>query len=643
MVGDRERERSRPPAGRLRLRTLGELRLTGPTGELLAGRRKELVLLTYLARRSPRPVRRAELIGLLWGERAEARARQSLRQALLQLRRALGEGLEVDPEVVRLEGDVVDLDLRALEMDRAAGRPELAVERWGGEFLIGADEVGGEAFRAWLEGEREAARRQLAGAFQQIVEARAAEGDGVGAGRWAERWVEIFPLDELATRHWIEALSRSGRSREALAIHAAFLSRFRRELDAEPSSSFRRLGAALAEPEMRAVPATLASAGFATFFTPELVGRDAARGELTTAWEDVAGGGATVVLEGAEGMGKTVLSEQFLQHLAHSENAPFVLRARGREEERGRSWALVRELFAGLPDAPGLGGVPDPVLTAVSWLVPSIRDRFLGLPAPPRSQRGLPAMVGEVLATIAEEVPVVVFVDDLLHADLESRDVVLRLAHDPRPGVLVLVTARPGWADPSGTLAELCRFPGVRRIKLAPLNVAEIEALLGSMIELPAPDRVTLARRLHADTGGNPFYSSEIVGAMVDEGRLAPDAHGIWRPAPAAGVQPLPVPATVREGLGRRLGRLGDGARWVVGIAATLPVPSPRSRLQQEAALPPDRFDAALDELIAGRLLRAARSAHEAFELTPPLMQRVARHPWARSRISRSVPSAAGP
>src|SRR5215208_6913068 len=118
----------------LRLQTLGEIRLTGSDGDLLAGRRKELVLLAYLARRSPRAVRRDELIGLFWDERDEARARSSLRQALLQLRRAVGDGLTVDREMVRLAQDVVAMDAAMFDADARAGRDRDAVDRWGGDF-----------------------------------------------------------------------------------------------------------------------------------------------------------------------------------------------------------------------------------------------------------------------------------------------------------------------------------------------------------------------------------------------------------------------------------------------------------------------------------------------------------------------------
>src|SRR5574338_1323065 len=94
--------------------TLGELRLTGAGGPILNGRRKELVLLAYIARRGPRPVRREELATLLWGDRDEDKSRQSLRHALHQLRRALNDAMEVTPEHARVAPDRLELDAAAL-------------------------------------------------------------------------------------------------------------------------------------------------------------------------------------------------------------------------------------------------------------------------------------------------------------------------------------------------------------------------------------------------------------------------------------------------------------------------------------------------------------------------------------------------
>lgn len=72
-----------------------ELHLFGPASLVVTGRpvklhsAKTLSLLTFLVLEADRSHSREKLAGLLWGESPESRARQSLRQALYSLRRAL--------------------------------------------------------------------------------------------------------------------------------------------------------------------------------------------------------------------------------------------------------------------------------------------------------------------------------------------------------------------------------------------------------------------------------------------------------------------------------------------------------------------------------------------------------------------------
>src|SRR5215217_333586 len=91
----------------IHLQTLGELRLDGAERAHLSSRQKELVLLAYLERRSPRPLARAEAAELLWTDRDEHRSRHSLRQALLELRRVVGDGLIVEASRIALQENVV--------------------------------------------------------------------------------------------------------------------------------------------------------------------------------------------------------------------------------------------------------------------------------------------------------------------------------------------------------------------------------------------------------------------------------------------------------------------------------------------------------------------------------------------------------
>lgn len=95
----------------LLLRSLGELRLEGDPPPRLLSPRKELVILAYAARRAHRPVDRAELASLLWEARGPERARQSLRQALLDLRRLVPGALEETAGGVRFRGDGLCFDV----------------------------------------------------------------------------------------------------------------------------------------------------------------------------------------------------------------------------------------------------------------------------------------------------------------------------------------------------------------------------------------------------------------------------------------------------------------------------------------------------------------------------------------------------
>jgi DNA-binding SARP family transcriptional activator len=144
------------------------MRLDGPNGALRLGR-KELALLTYLACRAGRPAPRAELATLLWGESRESAARQSLRQALVRLKRAATLPLDVRADRVTLGAGEWEVDAAAFEADLAAGRLREAVGRWEGDFLAGVEDAGGEAWRLWLEVEREALRRRVGWALEQLV------------------------------------------------------------------------------------------------------------------------------------------------------------------------------------------------------------------------------------------------------------------------------------------------------------------------------------------------------------------------------------------------------------------------------------------------------------------------------------------
>lgn len=633
----------------LRLVTLGGLRLLGPAGELLPGRRKPLVLLAYLASRAPRAVPREELAALLWGEKQEGRARASLRHALLDLRRAVGEGLQVTAREVRLAAGAVALDAADFEREAADGRPGEAAARWGGEFLPGADDQVAEAGRLWIEQERERLRRRLAAVLERLEREAAARGAWSEAAAWAERWCAACPLEERPHCRLVEALRREGRGAEALARHGAFVVRLRREAGVEPSAE---LSALVAEVEGRGGGAGTARPGSAALFTPDLVGRDASLDALLDAWRSARdGGSAAVLVEGEEGIGKTRLCTEFVRGLGRAGEAAHLLEAQAEEGDAASPWATARRLLAELRRAPGLAGASDAALAELSVLLPSLRERFPALPGPRGRESALTAALLEVLRDVAAEVPLLLVVDDAARADAASQQLLASLLRAGPPSLLLLLAARPDELAGSPLRAHLGHAAGLRRLRLQPLSGPDVETLLDSMLTLPPQPRRSLAARLHAESGGNPGFVLELVAALADRGSLTLDAAGTWRLDAECEQQPLPLPAEIRATTRARLERLAPPARQALAAAAVLGARADAALLQAVAGLAPDELGAALDDLIARRLLRPVGDApgyEFAREMTRravyesiPAGQRQALHAAALAALDRAPPHGA--
>ncbi|HET7275715.1 MAG TPA: AAA family ATPase, partial [Longimicrobiaceae bacterium] len=607
----------------LHLSTLGELRLAGPDGDVLGGRRKELALLVYLARSGPRPVRREELATLLWGERGEARARHSLRQALLTLRKALGSRLEIDAETVRLAEGAIALDLTAAEEDLAAGRLEEAIAWWNGEFLVGCEDVGGENFRSWLETERATIRRRIAGAFERLVADARADGRYSDSAQLAERWAGAFPDDENAHLRWVESLLFGGWIPDARARHAAAAPRFLEELGERASSEWERLREALVRFDGSTMPRP--EQGSAALATPHLVGRGPELKALAAALRGVVrqDGGATIVVEGVEGIGKTRLCEEFLRDI--DPEIVFVLRATADAARGAEAWTCARELLKSLGTAPGLSGASNEDLAEVATIIPAIRTRFPDLPQATGEDSLLTNALTRVISDLSFEKPVLVYLDDFGMVDTATRDWILALARDIPPAVMLMLAERNDRGDPITGSPGVRTIPNVRRLKLQPLELGETETLLASMLRMQAEGRHALAERLHASSGGNPFYITETIAALVDQDLITLVSGGAWRLAPKFGHRSLPISSAVQHSIAERIAGVSDGGRRILSAAAELYGPAGSANLAKRSGLPPDEVHRAMDQLIVHRLLRPAAVPGGGAEFTNELVRSVVR------------------
>lgn len=225
----------------IQLVTLGTLQLHGETGPLLAGRRKILALLACVLRRAPESVRRAELAALLWNDRNENYAKQSLRQALAELRPVIGEALIADSEAVLVDPDEVRFDVHAFEDAVKQERWDDAARLWGGDFLHGTDSLAGETWSTWLAEERSRLRQLAAIVFAAQHRGAMRRDERKFAIDWAQKWCEVAPFDEAACTARINALVRAGRPVDAAVVYENFVRRLHNESQRVPSPEFEAL------------------------------------------------------------------------------------------------------------------------------------------------------------------------------------------------------------------------------------------------------------------------------------------------------------------------------------------------------------------------------------------------------------------
>ncbi|MGC5014353.1 ATP-binding protein [Streptosporangium sp. DT93] len=251
---------------------------------------KSRALLCYLAT-TPGARPRAELAGLLWGERPDANARGSLRLALSELRGDVGGWLDITRDHVGLRaGDGCFVDYRQLTRDPTVAG---ALRLWRGEFLDGLSFGDAPAFAGWLEGERRRARLVLR---ELLVRAGPAACEHVV--RLAGIVTELDPYDEEAHRVLIASLAGTGNRAAALARYEELRLRLARELGVDPSPETRALRRDL-------VPRT-ATARRTALPVPgsELVGRECDIRRLRA----LLSGERLVTLSGPGGVGKTRLA-----------------------------------------------------------------------------------------------------------------------------------------------------------------------------------------------------------------------------------------------------------------------------------------------------------------------------------------------
>jgi DNA-binding CsgD family transcriptional regulator len=289
-----------------------------------------------------------------------------------------------------------------------------------------------------------------------------------------------------------------------------------------------------------------------------------------------AGLGMVLVIEGAPGMGKSLLIGEAAGMATRGSIS--VGRGGGDPADRIVQLApLMEALFHG----------PVPVLH---------RSDLTDVHSPPEQRFWLLEQIEELLERASIHRPVLICLDDLQWADAGTlavlRALPARLSSLPVGWILA---ARPAAGSPQlhGVLDHL-RAAGAATISLGPLDGDAVAEVIADTVAAQPDDRLLA---LAATVEGNPFLLAELLRGLIDEDLVR------IREGTALLVEAR-LPNTISQSMQRRLRRTSEEARRTAVVAASL---ARRFTLEQLAAMldrAPAALLAALEELVHAGVLQ---------------------------------------
>lgn len=362
--------------------------------------------------------------------------------------------------------------------------------------------------------------------------------------------------------------------------------------------------------------------------------------------EACSGRGGVAVLTGEAGIGKTRVVRAFADHAR--ERGALVLWGRCYEGDWSPPYAPWVEAIGGfvrtadperVRDALGVdlpaGDADEPAGgMSLAELVPELAPLVADLPSlialgPDEERFRLYDAVVRFLLRLAAQQPVVVVLDDVHWADRASLDLLRHLGHFVGQGaVLVVATYRDLELDAKHPLTQLLpvlrREAGAVPIALRGLPVDAVGRLLGGQTDL--------ARTIHRETNGNPFFIHELVTHLAEEGALVADGDG-W--ITRGELTDLGIPEGVRQVVARRLARLSPDAERLLTHAAVFTGGFDFAVLPGLTGMPEEALLDAVDGALAARLIQAAEPGPERYDFVHAIIRNVLADTWSPSRRVR--------
>ncbi|HEX6236243.1 MAG TPA: AAA family ATPase [Acidimicrobiales bacterium] len=565
--------------------------------------------LAVLAIERPHGVRREDLADVIWPEGPPATWDSALRTVISRVRRFLASALGSgdDPVLARQgryylrlpDGTTIDVEVAEDEVvaaRRALSSGDLATARAAAEsaaLRLAGDVLPGAAGR-WVDHQRGRLRDLAVDALEVTSEAALAAGDTAGALAAATRAADGAPLRESAHRLQMAAHAAAGNRAEALGVFQRLRRGLVEDFGVDPSpetnAAYLALLGGAPDTERPAPPLSAAPPARPARPAPRgplpFVGRERELGVLADAWRDAkAGNRLLVLLSGEPGIGKTRLATEAARRVSVDDG--LVLFGRCDEQALVPYQPFVEALDAYVAATP-VGELPplgDHAFVELAALLPSLHA-----PARPGARGDRAALfdaTSDLVASIAAERSLLLVLDDLHWADDDTLLLVRHVLRGRgRRPILVIATSRddaPG-GPPGDVLQGLDHEGALRRLPLAGLSEGDVRVLLRETLGTGRRDHAALARRLLAETAGNPFLLGELLRAEGGAGVAPAIPAGAGAGGRAAG--------SAAVGAGGEPGPVDQPAAGPVGGPAAGP-----TRQEPDLPIPP-----AVAELVAARL-----------------------------------------
>jgi DNA-binding SARP family transcriptional activator/tetratricopeptide (TPR) repeat protein len=591
--------------GALKVALLGTFEARLPSGAAVRfPRKKSEALLAYLAFHPGRMQARDKLAALLWGDAPDERARHSLRQALVTLRRALHRAaalcLVEEGDTVGVSPDGVEVDVAVFEGLMKDGSPEAlehAAALYRGDLLEGVS-VDEPPFEEWLRAERERLRELAVEGLAKLLGHLARTGAVDRAVQTAVRLLGLDPAQEPVHRTLMRLYARQGRRGAALRQYQACVEALERELGVEPEAETRQLYRELLQTRPRAARVEGPRRRPTPMPTPgtTLVGRGVELDTLRQRLGDARRGrGAIGLIQGEAGIGKTRLLEALVADAI--EGGGQVLAGRGYESEQVLPLGPWVDAFRAGQVVPGaIEELDEQWRAELARLFPEL-GRPEREPAAAEDYVRLFEAMARAVQHLASPSPLVVVLEDLHWADEMTLRLLVflgrRMVDWP---VLVVGTLRVEEVVDvpvlRRTIAQLGRQPRFFSATLGPLSEAETVTLVRTLMRA-GTEEATLQRfgeKVWRASEGNPFMVLETVRALQRVDGM--DVEG-----------EVLTPPRVRELIGSRLERLSERGRRLAAVASVIGREFDFALLERAAELSATDTAESVDELVARRIL----------------------------------------